>query len=343
MRVAPGRGGRRPTLETVAARAGVSRSLVSLALRDSPRVSPASKEAIRRAVAELGYRPNAAARRLAEQQSRTVGVLLDDVRQPWAADMLDGLTPALHAGGKHILLGDGRLDRLMDETLTWSFLDLGVDGFVVAGSVPLSGAIVEVAGRIPTVAVGGLDIDLPRVDVLANDNHRGATLAVRHLLELGHTRIAHITGGAGGAARLRRRAFEETMRAAGHGADLLVEAGDMSEEGGFRAAVRLLSRPERPTAIFAANDLSCVGALSAATELGVRVPEQLSLVGFDNSALARLRALWLTSVDGDAREMGRQAARALLARIEDPEAAEQIRLMPPRLEVRGSSGPVPGS
>jgi DNA-binding LacI/PurR family transcriptional regulator len=337
--VAPGRGGRRPTLETVAARAGVSRSLVSLALRDSPRVSPASKEAVRKAVAELGYRPNAAARRLAEQQSRTVGVLLDDVRQPWAADMLDGLTPALHAGGKHILLGDGRIDRLMDETLTWSFLDLGVDGFVVAGSVPLSPAIVEVAGRIPTVAVGGLDIDLPHVDVLANDNHRGATLAVRHLLELGHTRIAHITGGAGGAAVLRRRAYEDAVREAG--LESLVEPGDMTEEGGFRAGVRLLSRSERPTAIFAANDLSCVGALSAATEMGVRVPEQLSLVGFDNSALARLRALWLTSVDGEAHEMGRQAARTLLARIEDPEAPKRVRLMPPRLEVRGSSGPVP--
>src|SRR4051794_12582108 len=95
-----GRGGRRPTLETVAARAGVSRSLASLALRDSPRVSPASKEAGRRPVAELGSPPNAAARRLAEQQSRSVGVLIDDVRQPWTADMLDGLTPALHAGGK---------------------------------------------------------------------------------------------------------------------------------------------------------------------------------------------------------------------------------------------------
>jgi DNA-binding LacI/PurR family transcriptional regulator len=150
-----GRAGRRPTLETVAARAGVSKSLASLVLRNSPKVSPASREAVMRAVAELGYRPNVAARLLAERQSRTVGVLLNDLRQPWFADMLDGLTPALQAGGKHILMGDGRIDRIMDETLTWSFLDLGVDGLVLAGSIPVSQAIIDVASKIPTVAVGG--------------------------------------------------------------------------------------------------------------------------------------------------------------------------------------------
>ena len=91
---------------------------MSLVLHDSPKVSAASREAVLRAVAELGYRPNAAARRLAERRSRTVGVLLNDLRQPWFADMLDGLTPALYAGGKHMLLGDGRIDRMMDDTLT---------------------------------------------------------------------------------------------------------------------------------------------------------------------------------------------------------------------------------
>jgi len=338
------RSGQRPTLETVAARAGVSRSLVSLVLRDSPRVGAASRAAVLKAVAELGYRPNAAARRLAERRSHMVGVLLNDIRQPWLADMLDGLTPALYAGGKHMLLGDGAIDRLLGDALTWSFLEMGVDGLILAGSFPeASDAVVDVAGRVPTVAVGGLDFDLPHVDVLANDNHRGATIAVRHLIDLGHTRIAHIAGAPGRVGLVRREAYEEAMRAAGLGGQILVEPGDMSEEGGFRAAVRLLSRPQRPTAIFAANDSSFVGALSAATEMGIRVPEELSLVGFDNSALARLRALWLTSVDGTAREMGRQAARMLLARTERPDAPREIRLMPPRLEVRGSTGPAPRS
>src|ERR1700761_78830 len=274
----PGRTARKPTLETVAARAGVSKSLVSLDLRNSPKVSPHSREAVLQAVAELGYRPNAAARLLAERQSHTVGVLLNDLRQPWFADMLDGLTPALHAGGKHILLGDGRIDRMLDETLTWSFLDLGVDGMVLAGSIPMSQAIIDAASQIPTVTVGGrgLDVDLPRADKLANDNHLGGTLAVRHLIELGHTKITHIHGLPSVAGQLRMQGYEDTMSEAGLASQ--VEAGDMSEEGGYRAAVRLLSGPDRPTAIFAANDLTCVGALSAAATLGVRVPGELSLV-----------------------------------------------------------------
>ena len=131
----PGRTAGKPTLETVAARAGVSKSLVSLVLRNSPKVSAASREAVMRAVAELGYRPNAAARLLAERRSHTIGVMLNDLRQPWFADMLDGLTPALHAGGKHILLGDGRIDRMLDETLTWSF--------TAAAMSPTAASIVE--------------------------------------------------------------------------------------------------------------------------------------------------------------------------------------------------------
>lgn len=335
------RAGRRPTLETVAARAGVSKSLVSLVLRGSPKVSPGRREAVMHAVAELDYRPNAAARVLAERKSNTVGVLLNDLREPWFADMLDGLTPTLHAGGKAILLGDGRIDRMMDEVLTWSFLDLGVDGLVLAGSFPVSSAITSVAGKIPAVAVSGIDPGLPHVDVLASDNQLGGRLAVRHLLEFGHRRIAHISGLPSAAGRLRLQAYQDTMREAGLGEAILTETGDMTEEGGYRAAVRLLSRAERPTAIFAADDLSCIGALSAAAALGVQVPGELSLAGFGNSSLARLRALWLTSVDEAAYAMGQQAARMLLARIEHPGSPREVTLMPPRLEVRGSSGPAP--
>src|SRR5205085_1358773 len=191
--VTPGRTARKPTLETVAARAGVSKSLVSLVLRNSPKVSATSREAVMRAVAELGYRPNAAARLLAERRSHTIGVLLNDLRQPWFADMLDGLTPALHAGGKHILLGDGRIDRMLDETLTWSFIHLGGDGLVRAGSIPLPRATTAAPSKTPTVAVGGRGLAAapPRADILPNDNPLGGTLAVRHLIGLGHTKIAH--------------------------------------------------------------------------------------------------------------------------------------------------------
>ncbi|MDN0200086.1 LacI family transcriptional regulator [Streptomyces sp. S.PNR 29] len=328
-------------MEDVAERAGVSRSLVSLVLRDSPKVSRDKREAVLRAVTELNYRTNSAARSLAERRSRAVGVLLNDLHQPWFADMLGGLTPPLHARGQRLLLGDGQLNRLTDEALTATFLEMGIDGLVLAGTMPQSPNITKMAGEVPTVVVGSRDMDAPCVDTVANDDTAGGALATRHLIELGHTRIAHISAPTGAVGTLRQQAYENEMRAHGLGAHIAVEPADLTEETGYRAALRLLSRTEPPTAIFAANDLSCMGALAAAAELGIAVPDRLSLVGYDNSHLAKLRTICLTSVDGAAVEVGRQAAEALLARIEEPARPATTRLITPALQVRGSTAPPP--
>lgn len=328
---------RRPTIRTVAERAGVSKSLVSLVLRDSPKVSSAKREAVLRAVAELGYRTNAVARSLAERRTRTVGVLLNDLRQPWFSEMLGGLTPVLHEHGLHILLGDGQLNQLTDESLIRTFRELGVDGLVLAGTMPLSPAIEEIAAEVPTVAVGSRDLAVRRADVVANDDGIGGRLATRHLIELGHRRIAHIADPAGVVPKLRREAYEAEMRAHGLGGHIAIEYSDLTEGGGYQAATRLLDRADPPTAIFAVNDLTCLGALSAAGDRGIDVPARLSLVGYDNSHLAKLRCIWLSSVDGAGYEVGRQAAHLLLARTEDPRRPAELRLIPPTLEVRGTS------
>jgi DNA-binding LacI/PurR family transcriptional regulator len=133
------------------------------------------------------------------------------------------------------------------------------------------------------------------------------------------------------------------MRAHGLAGTAVVEQGDLTEEGGYRAAVRLLSRPQRPTAVFAVNDMTCVGALSAAEECGLRVPRDLSLVGYDNTSLSRLRHLWLTTVDNASHEVGRRAAQRLLERIEEPDRPGEVDLATPYLEVRGTTGPPPVS
>jgi DNA-binding LacI/PurR family transcriptional regulator len=329
----------RPTIRTVAERAGVSKSLVSLVLRDSPKVSPVKREAVLRAVAELGYRTNAVARSLAERRTRTIGVLLNDLRQPWFTEMLDGLTPVLHEHGLHILLGDGLLNRRTDESLTRTFRELGVDGLVLAGTMPLSQAIEEIAGEVPTVAAGSRDLAVQRADMVANDDLMGGRLATRHLIELGHRRIAHIANPAGIVPELRREAYESEMRDHGLGAHIAIEYSDLTEDGGHRAAARLLDRPDPPTAIFAVNDMTGLGALSAAGDRGIDVPAQLSVVGYDNSHLAKLRCIGLTSVDGAGHEVGRQSADLLLARIGDPRRPAELRLIPPTLAVRGTSAP----
>jgi DNA-binding LacI/PurR family transcriptional regulator len=131
------------------------------------------------------------------------------------------------------------------------------------------------------------------------------------------------------------------MREHGLGHEIRVQTGDHTDNGGYRAAVRLLRSPSPPTAIFAVDDMTCLGAQAAAAELGVDVPGQLSLVGYDNSQLARLLSIWLTSVDSSGAEVGRLAARAVAARIDDPGRPAEVRLLTPTLQVRGSSGPAP--
>jgi DNA-binding LacI/PurR family transcriptional regulator len=336
--------GPRPTIRDVAERAGVSKSLVSLVLRGSPKVSADRRAAVDRAIAELGYRPNAAARTLREGRSRAIGVLLNDVRHPWFFDLLDGLISVLEADGRHLVLsGGGRLDRRMDDSALRGFLELEADGFILAGTQANSPVITEIANVVPTITVAWRDIDLPRVDAVANDDLLGATLATRHLIELGHRRIAHISGRVSGTSnvvgKLRQQGYEDTMRAAGLGEHIRVESGDFTEDAGYRATVRLLNGGQPPTAIFAVDDLTCLGAQSAASEMNVDMPGRLSLVGYDNSYLSRLRSIWLTSVDSVGFDAGRLAARTLLARVADPSRPAELHLLTPALQVRGSTGP----
>ncbi|WP_426567840.1 LacI family DNA-binding transcriptional regulator [Streptomyces canus] len=346
---------RPPTIRDVADRAGVSKSLVSLVLRGSGQVRAEKREAVLRAVRELGYRPNAAARSLSERRAPSgsppratgsapmVGVLLNDLRNPWYVDLLDGLNSLLQASGRHMLLADARLNRRVGHDLAGPFLDLRADGLVVVGTLPDPAALDAVAARMPVVVAAAREPVPAGVDVVANDDERGARLATEHLIGLGHRRIAHLAG-YGAVGDLRRRSFEETMRAHGLADRAPVEPCDMTEEGGYRATVRLLARPDRPTAVFAVNDIACVGALSAAGELGLAVPRDLSVVGYDNTSISRLRHLWLTTVDHAGHEVGRRAARCLLDRLERPGGEGRVQLAAPTLEVRGTTAPpLPGA
>jgi DNA-binding LacI/PurR family transcriptional regulator len=305
-------------------------------LRGSESVRPDKRRAVLAAIEELGYRPNAAARSLSERRTRTVGVLLNDLRNPWFVELLDGLNTHLHDSGLHVLLADGRLNRRLGQDLTRTFTDLRVDGVVAVGTLRDPSALRTAAERVPTVVAGAREPELPGVDVVAGDDEHGARLATEHLIGLGHRRIAHIAG-RGAVGDLRRRGFETAMRESGLGDAAVVEQGDFTEEGGYRATVRLLGRPQRPTAVFAVNDMTCVGALSAAEESGLEVPRDLSLAGYDNTYLSRLRHLWLTTVDNAGHDLGRRAAQRLLDRIEDPGRSRTVDLTVPVLEVRGTT------
>ena len=330
--------GRPPTIRTVAARAGVSKSLVSLVLQNSPRVSEERRRAVLSAMAELGYRPDPIARSLSERRTRTIGVVVDDLSNPWYVDLLDGLRPPLHGHGLRPFLADGRTEPDAVEALA----HLRVDGIVVVGT-PTPSAIAqanEVAGVVPVVVAGTREPLLSAVDLVANDDDAGSRTATRYLLDLGHRRIAHIVG-VGEVGRIRLAGHEAEMDRAGLPAQSV--AGDWTEATSRLLGVDLLTRDDRPTAIFAANDLSGIGVLAAADELGLRVPGDLSVVGYDDSYFARMPRMSLTTVSSRVREVGRVAGELLIRRLEGDGSSPSTQLLQPRLVVRGSTGPGPAA
>lgn len=326
----------KPTIRNVAERAGVSKSLVSLVMRGSPHVSERRRQAVLQAARELGYRPNAVARSLVEGRTRLIGAIVADLHNPFFAEFLDGLQESLHGAGLRMLVGSGRWDPMFEAEAVEAFLEMRVDGLVLLSVVPES--LKEATASVPVVMVGERDVQ--GVDIVVDDDELGASLAVDHLVDLGHRRIAHIEGTRSTAARYRRIGYEKAMRRHGLAGEVVVQPGDFTEEGGYRAARELLRRDPRPTAIFAPNDLVATGALSAAVELDLRVPADLSVIGYDNTHLAAIRHISLTSVDQPRRDMGRLAAELLTARIGDPSRAARQNLVVPHLVVRSTTGPV---
>ena len=332
------RSGRPPTIHTVAARAGVSKSLVSLVLQNSPNVSAQRREAVLAAMAELGYRPDPVARSLVQRRTRTIGVVIDDLSNPWYVDLLHGLRPVLHEHGLRPLLADGRTEPDAVNALS----DLRVDGIALVGT-PSPSAVTQVnelAGRLPVVVAGSREPRLATVDLVANDDDAGARAVTAHLVELGHRRIAHIVG-EGEVGLIRRAGYEATM----HGAGLAPETvqGDWTENTAIRVAMDLLRADDRPTAIFAANDLAAVGVLTAADELGLQVPEDLSVAGYDNDFVSRMRRIDLTTVDPHITDVGREAAEVLVTRLAGDTRSTATRLLRPTLVIRSTTGPAPAA
>jgi DNA-binding LacI/PurR family transcriptional regulator len=195
------------------------------------------------------------------------------------------------------------------------------------------------AGRVVPVVVVGRMIRGGVVGVVTNDERLGPLLAVRHLYDLGHRSIAHIDGGAGAGARARRSGYERAMRGLGLEPDVV--AGDFTELAGADAARVLLRRKARPSAVFAANDLVAAGAMDTFEDAGLVVPDDISIVGYDNTFLARLHHVGLTSIDQSAEEMGRMAMALLHGRVTGGHDAPSVQLVTPFLVDRRTTGPAP--
>jgi DNA-binding LacI/PurR family transcriptional regulator len=329
---------RQPTIVDVAARAGVSKSLVSLVMRGAPNVSDEKRDAVTRAAEEIGYRPNAVARSLVRRRSFVIGVMVSDLHNPFFTEVVDGIQDAAREAGYHALFNTGGRSAAGEADALDTLLQLRTDGIVMAGPVLAPRRIAAVAATVPVVVVARHSRS-PSHDSITNDDRMGARVAVDHLVSLGHRRIAHVDGGTGAGAALRRAGFLTAMERHGLRASARVVRGAFTEKGGRDGVTELLRSRRGVTAIFVSNDLAAVGALDALDEHGLRVPDDVSVVGYDNIALAALGHIDLTSIDQPRREMGVTAVRLLLERRDEDRRAARHLVAAPSLVVRGSTAP----
>lgn len=299
------------TIHDVAARAGVSVATVSRVLNRKNVVREETSRQVRAAARSLDYVPNVAARALSARRSQTMGVLLPDVHGEFFSEVIRGIDSAARASGYHILVSGWHSD-LVEMMQMIATMRGRVDGLVVmAPDVPLAKLNERLRTDVPLVLVSSNDSRHPAITI---DNYGGARTLMQHLASQGHTRIGFIKGPAHNAdARERLRGYRAAMRSLGGASPSLEFVGDFREQSGYDVAVKIASMPQRPTAVFAANDSMAIGALAGFAEAGLRVPEDVALAGFDDIPMARFLTPPLTTVRVPIADLGRRACDLLLA------------------------------
>lgn len=332
-----------PSSRDLAREAGVSQSTVSRYLNNDPRVSTRARRAIEAAMNVLGYTPNAAARTLITGRSHLIGLVVSNITNPFYPEVIEAVVAMASDRGYNVIL----CNTQENPALQLSYLELlvahQVDGAILTSMMlgTDQGAVARLLKRTPMVQVNRTTDDL-HTDTVQLDNIRGGELAARHLLELGHTRIGYV-GGHPDTSTNRNR-FDGFSRALGaHHASAdpaLVRHGQFTHASGYELAGEILAEPNPPTALVCGDDEVAMGAIDAVIDRGLRVPEDVSVVGFDDVPIAALRPIGLTTVRQPAGEMGRRAVELLIDRIDADDQREPVDVMlRPKLVARRTSAP----
>jgi LacI family transcriptional regulator len=332
----------RVTIAEVAAEAGVSPTTVSHVFSGKRLVSESTRERVLEVVRTLGYRPNNVARNLRTRQSKMIAVIVPDLTNPFYGILTRGLADAVEGDdyGTYVCNADGLVQR--EERFVQDVLDRGVDGVVMgAVNVDFTTIVALADAGTPFVCVG-TDIEHPNVDRVVADDEAGSCDATAHLLAGGAERVAMIQG-PGASGRLRNDGYRNALAAAGvpFRRELVVH-GDWTRHGGHLAMRRLLDSAAPPDAVFCANDLMAIGAMDAAREANLRIPEDIRLAGFDDIEAATLVRPGLTTVRNPSYEAGRAAGELLVSRMSGQHTGGQrVVVLPCPLVVRESSGASP--
>ncbi len=332
---------RTATIRDVARLAGVSVATVSATVNGSAYVSPELQDRVHKAIAEVGYHPDGIARSLRKRATQTVGLIISDITNPFFTALVRGVEDAAHARGYAVILCN--TDEQLDKERAYLRLlrSRRVDGVIMApaGAADVYRVFLEV--RTPIVFI---DRRVPTVpaDTVVVDNVGGARQAVEHLLSLGHRRIGAITGLPHiSTTHERLQGYRQALASAGIATDPeLVREGYSRLDGGYRAAHALLGQPRRPTAIFATNNLMCIGLMRAVMERGLRCPEDLSVACFDDFEWASVFRPRLTTVAQPTYEMGARSVELLFGRLDGtaPSRPREV-VLSPTLMVRESCAP----
>jgi LacI family transcriptional regulator len=332
------------TSHDVARAAGLSQSTVSRALRDDPRVAPATRERVRAAATSLGYVPNALARNLVLQRTRTVGMLVTDLGNPYYPNLIAPIHDELEERGYRMVLFAERLSETGDQHLD-VLLDRGIDGVVLTTSTVMSSLPSQLHEQGLPFVLLTREVDGVAADTVAVDNALGASLMAAEIVRLGHRRIGAIFGPSNtSTGRDRERGFRAALAAAGVElpADT-VRHGAYVVDAGHAAATELMQLAQPPTVVATFNDLVAIGALNAARELGLRVPDDVSVTGWDDLPLAAWSSFRLTTVNQHMNEMARAAARLLVEQIEGVAGRRPRRILfEPELILRSTLAAPPG-
>jgi DNA-binding LacI/PurR family transcriptional regulator len=323
----------RPTLADVAVRAGVSRALVSIVMRDAPGASDATRLRVRQAADEMGYRPDQRARMLRSQRANLLGVVFT-AGQEFHAGLIDGVYRAAESHGYDVLLScvTPHHDELR---AVRTLLDDRCEALVLIGSELPARTLTDLDAGLPVVVVAR---KVRGVDAVRSDDVFAAELAVAHLAELGHQAITYLDGGRAAGAAERRKGFRKA--AAAHGITAHDQQGGLTEREGATAAAALLAEPTAlPTAVIAFNDRCALGFVDVVIRSGRRVPQDISVVGFDDSPLAGLAHVDLTTVGQDSARLAELAVARAVERIDTPSEGAIDAVSEPRLVVRGSTAP----
>jgi len=317
-------------MEDVAVRAGVSRALVSIVFRDQPGAGDETRARVRAAATEIGYRPDTRAQLLSRKQTRLLGVSFG-VGHEFHAELVAELYAAAQYNGYELALSGVTSDR-KEQRAAQDLLAFRCDAVILLGPRARLADLATISRQPPTVVVARA-VTAEGIDVVRTDDVTGAELATRHLLQLGHSRILHVDGGRAPGAAERRDGYQKAMRAAGLGRLASIIRGGLTEAEGSRAAGSLINgRADNPTAAVVFNDQSAVGFLATVRAAGINVPRQMSVVGYDDSRLARASWARLTTIRQDSAAIARAAVERAIARIAGEPAGEPVLIKPTLIE-----------